>query len=121
MIEIMMVVIIIGIMAAFAVPKFTTTVARGKSRDAVTKLQMIHSANMLYKSRNHTNVPSCSSVGDINSALGLNINANGLTYACNGTTACTATGTGGLVITALLDNVIYGTSNPTCVPTALCP
>lgn len=117
MVELIIVMVIIAVIAAFSIPNFTKTINRAKSRDAILNLNVIHASNVLYRARNGVNL-TAANIAAINTALGLNIIANGAAYACNGTT-CTATGTG-FTATATLASVLSPGVNPACAG-ASCP
>jgi prepilin-type N-terminal cleavage/methylation domain-containing protein len=117
MVELIVVMVIIGMVAVFAIPNFTKTINRSKARDAVLNLNVIHASNILYRTRNGGNLNEAN-LAAINTELGLNIIANGATYACDGTD-CVATGTG-FVLTVDLDAVLSDT-NPSCNGGASCP
>ncbi len=98
LIELIVVLSIISIIAAFAVPQFSKTILRSKARSAMTNISIIHAANALFLSRSGANT-TAGDVAAINTALGLNIKADGATYSCSSGTECTATGTGFVVTT----------------------
>ncbi len=128
LIELMLVVIIIGILAGFALPNYGKTSRRSRARDAITSLTMISAANVIYKARTGSNLTGSASITDINTALSLNIVANQATYKCGSGTAavntCNATSTAGstdYVITVDL-NADLSTTNPSCATSnSSCP
>ena len=72
--EIMLVVIIMGIIAAFAMPNYTRSLERAYARDAVVQLTALQSANNIYKA--HAGQYLCGQnilLAQINSNLGINI------------------------------------------------
>ncbi len=92
MMEVMVVVIILSVMASFAIPNFTRTIERTHRDDATNQLIAINSANRIYRARNGRFWPPDTNTYNlalINTNLGLNIIASGMTYTCRGT----ATGT----------------------------
>jgi type IV pilus assembly protein PilA len=120
LVEIIIVVVIIGIIAAFSIPLFGKTISRSKVRDAILNLNVIHASNVIYRMRNGgSNITGAAGVAAINSALSLNILANGATYACTTGTTCTASNVGvtGCTVTATL-NTALSTTNPA---TSSCP
>ncbi len=119
LIEIMIVVVIMGIMASLSVPVFTKTFNRARARDAILNLNAIHTTNVLYRVRNGANLTGANNIAAINTALDLNIIANGSTYVCNTGTTCVATGTG-FTATATLATPLVAGSNPACAG-ADCP
>ena len=84
--EIMAVVVIVGIMAVFAIPNFSKTVEKSHEQDAVTQLIALHGANEVYRAQNGVYWPPDDLTGDtvakINAALGLNLIESGMTYLC---------------------------------------
>lgn len=125
--EIMIVVIIMGVMVAFALPQYNKTVDRARLQDGVNQLTAIHSAMLIYRAQKGTILAGTNlTVTDLNEALGINIISNGLTYdydALNvaaGDYQATAIW-GGKTLTLTEDPISYPT-NPTCTPSAgACP
>ncbi len=116
LVELMIVVVIIGVMAGFSIPKISGSVIRAKKRDAVLNLNVIHSSNLVYRARNGVNLTAANlaAINDSTSGLGLNIIANGATYDCDGT-SCYARGSG-FTLTATLGSPL-STTNPSCAGT----
>lgn len=81
--EILLVVIIVGIMAAFGIPSYNRSVERTQEKTAVANLNMMIEALKLYQVYNG-NYPSMSlpQVNDINNALNLNIIGGDIGYNC---------------------------------------
>jgi prepilin-type N-terminal cleavage/methylation domain-containing protein len=106
LIEIIIVLIIIGILAAVAIPNFVTSMQQGESKSALNNLITIYNAQKSnYLSTGSYCTAACSSEATINTALGLNITDNNYTYTCNmGGSQCTATN-GTVTLT-----LSYGTS-----------
>jgi prepilin-type N-terminal cleavage/methylation domain-containing protein len=122
LIEILVVIIIISILAAFSVPNFSKSVKRARARDAINNLTAIHAAQLIYRSLN-SSFNRCNNVAAINSLNGpnsLNIVENGATYTCNdgggAPTVCTAV-SGDFTVTATLANPVSLGVNPVCVST----
>lgn len=120
--ELMTVVVIVGVIAAFAIPKLTLTMDRAHEQDAVTQLTAIHAANKLYRAQNGTYWPpdaTTYSLAQLNTALGLSIMANGLTYTCDGsdgsTFACRGTSTSGSFMAAVTEAALSVGTNPSVV------
>ena len=119
--EILVVVIIVGIIAGFAIPNYGKSVEQGYLQDAMIQLSAIRSANQLYYAKTSTYWPPTSDryVSAINTSLSLNIIENGLAYECdpggvvNQTFTCTATRTGG-AFTVTVDEAPLSTTNPDC-------
>ena len=121
MVELLVVMTIIGLIAAFGTPSFLKAIARAKSRDALNNMTVIHAAQQLYKV-NNTNYLAAANLAAINngtSGLGLNlISRDNTAYACT-TANCTATPTDSAFgVTAVLASAISST-NPLC--TGECP
>lgn len=77
--ELMVVVILIGIIAAFALPNYNKSIAKAHERDAVVQLMAIHAASLIYHAQADT-FPDISSLEQINTELGLNVIPNGMDY-----------------------------------------
>jgi len=119
--EILVVIIIISIIAAFSVPNFSKSVRRARARDAVNNLTVIHAAQLIYGSMNST-FRLCNNVAAINALNGANslsIVENGATYSCanaNPPTVCTAVSNAGdFTVTVTLANPVSFGVNPACV------
>ncbi len=95
--ELMVVVIIIGIIAAFGMPNYQKSVQKAHERDMVAQLTMLHVANLLYKSYNgrYWNTSGADqALASINSTLAINIIPNaGTTYNYNSADGSTFTAT----------------------------
>ncbi len=113
-VELMIVVVIISIMASFGVPNFAKTINRAKAKDAINNLNIIHAANILYRSRAGANLSTAANLGAINTALTLNISANGSTYACDAANTCVATGPGSIFVATVSLNTPLSAANPSC-------
>lgn len=120
LIEIMIVLVLIAILASFAIPRLSTSFKRSYARVAIANLNLIHAANLYYRLRNGFDV-NASTAGDlshINSALELKITSNGVTYSCTDAGTCVATGSGFTATLTLADPL--SDSNPSC-PDPSCP
>jgi len=93
LIEITVVIVIIGILAAIAIPNYITFVGQGMTQNAENNLQAISNAQKIYY-LNHgkycavqmaqpIDMVPCSSLSLINTALSLNINDNNFYYICS--------------------------------------
>ena len=74
MVELMIVVIIVGILAAVAIPLYTTNVKRAIRTEAEATLGAIRSAERIYKSENNTYTLATAGyaiTGDVNTILGV--------------------------------------------------
>lgn len=120
--EIMVVVIIVGVIAGFAIPNFSKSVDQSHYQDAVIQLSAIRSANQVYYARTATFWPPTNNndVTAINTALSLNIIENGLTYNCDKGTnpatqfTCTAIPTGGAYTVTVNEAPLSSPGNPSC-------
>lgn len=79
--ELLVVVILIGIIAAFALPNYQKAILKAHERDAVVQLTVIHAALKIYEAQTNT-YPTDSTLDltGINDRLGLNVIANGMEY-----------------------------------------
>ena len=93
--ELMVVVIIIGVVAAFAIPNYSKSVQKAHERDMLAQLTSIHAANLLYRSYDGNYwVGANQDLAAINSTLSINIIANGITtYNYNSADGITYTAT----------------------------
>jgi len=123
MVELIIVMVIIGFIAGFAIPGFMKTINRSRARNAILNLNVIHASNVLYRVREGVNIGSVANTGntlaEINATLGLSMLLNGATYVCNGTT-CVATGTGFTATATLATALANNNVNPVCVGVS-CP
>ena len=75
--ELMIVVVIIGIIAGFAIPSYQKAMAKQKARRLILTAKLIDGAQEIYKARNGRYwcdfSVSCMQLSEINSGLGLNI------------------------------------------------
>lgn len=114
--ELMVVVIIIGVIAAFAIPNYSKSVQKAHERDMLVHLTSIHAANLLYRSYDGDYwVGVNQDLAAINSALSINIIANsGTTYNYNvGPNGYTATADWDAYTLAVTEAAISAT-NPCC-------
>ncbi len=127
--EILITVIILGIIAAFAIPNYTKSVSQTHLQDALAQLTAIRSANQIYYAKTAMywpNVAGTQDVSAINTKLSLNIIENAMTYrcdcagACDGRAySCTATASGSAYIVSVNQGPVTAT-NPGCTSGA-CP
>ncbi len=75
LIELMIVVVIIGIIAGFAIPGYEKAITRQKVKRLILTANLIAGAQEIYKAKNgqYGCQAVCSSLADINSNLGINI------------------------------------------------
>lgn len=97
MIELIIVVVIIGIIASFAVPSYYNARIKVEDRNAQSMLMLIQQAERVYKLEIVGSYVPCGSTADCNSRLNLDIQGGTWTYtvpSAAGTTFC-AQATGG--------------------------
>ena len=93
-IELMVVIVIIGVLAVIALPKFKLTVDRAIESDAMNKLITIHAANKIYLAQTGGYLNGNYDVDGINQNLKINIIPDNMTYSYAGNAAAfTATAT----------------------------
>ena len=79
--ELLIVVVIIGIIAAFAIPNYKKAIAKARERSAVSQLMTLHAANQLYKAQTNSYWQANSnSLKEINQNLGISLLADGFSY-----------------------------------------
>ncbi len=78
--ELMVVVILIGIIAAFALPNYQKAILKAHERDAVVQLTVIHAALKIYEAQANTYPEGHFDLTNINTTLGLNVIGNGMRY-----------------------------------------
>jgi len=129
LIEIIVVLVIIGICVAFALPNFNIPTEQAKALNAQNNLLAIYSAQRNYNNNNGGFATALNGVAAINTALSLNIQDDGsYQYSCSAVSGftCTATRTGNpapLTLTVtnspiLLHQANSNTNNPLCTPAA---
>ena len=112
--ELIVVVVVLGIIAGFAIPNYTKSIDRSYRKDGTVNLTAIYAAEQIYYNNNNGSYWPASGSGDvsaINSNLGLGILSNNLTYSCSGygsTFSCAAT-RGSMTLT-----VTQASATPTC-------
>jgi len=78
-IELMVVVVIVGLMAAFAIPNYQKSVRKAHERDATRVGGMLHEGLQLYYAREGGFLPGIDlDLDTLNSSLGLSLNVNEL-------------------------------------------
>ena len=123
LVEIVIVMVIMGSLAAAAIPKFSLSMARAKARDALNNMVIIHAAQQLYFANNGSYL-AAGTTQAINTGLSINIiSTNGTAYSCTATAtaACTAilpqftvSATLGHVLTGYTSSANASTDNPSC-------
>lgn len=93
--EVLIVVVIISIIVAFAIPQYNMAVRKRQEQDAVVQLMGLYAANKTYQAKYGRVLSGTSlTVTAINDGLGINIVPNDKTYSYSngaGTSAFTAT------------------------------
>lgn len=85
LVEVIIVMVIIGVIAGLALPRYARSVSIAKERRALNNLYMIHAAEINYKKYNGVYWPPAGpleNLAAINTNLVLNILADGDTYTC---------------------------------------
>src|SRR3989338_2558675 len=106
--EILVVVVLLGVIAAFAIPNYAKSQRTAMEADAVRQLKIIYAANQIYFSKQNYYYSGCdvdTSIDDLNNGLGINLIENDLvyTYCQTSSTVYVATaekpGDGGFTVT----------------------
>ena len=126
--EMMVAIVIVGAVAAFAIPKYTKYAAVTYRDDAIRQLTAIYNVNNEYylKAKPKAYWPGVSGsydVTQINTNLGLNVVQNGMTYSCSGSSStftCTAVRNSANPFTITVTEVPLSATNPGCTSGA-CP
>ena len=121
--ELMIVVVILGIMAGFAIPNYQRAIVRAHERDAVIQLTALNAANLIFYTNNNNQYGGpFNSLQAINAGLGINIIANDMTYAYNLTAPTTynATAQYGANFTIRVNETAVSGTNPCCVTAGSC-
>ncbi len=100
LLELIVVIVIIGILATFAMPAFMTTKEHALGNEAQANLRLIRAAERIYRMEQGTYFPATGSVTDIGGSSGINenlklfLNENNWDYTISGgTDTFTATAT----------------------------
>ena len=115
--EIMIVVVLLTIMAAFAIPSYIDSVNRTRVRDAMSQLTVLNAANLVYKSQVNSFYPGTSlTIDQINTGLNINLIASGLIYSYTRTANTTyqATAQYGSSFTVRVSESSISATNPCC-------
>lgn len=80
--ELVIVVVLIGVLAAIALPSYFRAVEKSSAREAKSALGLIHAGQKIYHSRNNYYLGNCG-ITVINSELGLNLEASYWSYCAN--------------------------------------
>lgn len=117
LIEIMIVVTIIGLITAFALPKFTKSMEKERARRTSSNLRIIHSALEIWKA-NSDSYPAngAQDLSYLNTSLGLNILDTDFnyTYTNNGSSYTVDAQKSDASYTIRITQAPIGPGNPTC-------
>ncbi len=105
--ELLVTVIIVGILATFAIPNYTKSINKARAKDAVYNLNLIREAVKLYQVREESYPPALANVSAINNTLKINVmEQEGNVYNClvANIYTCRATNTAGWQLSFRLDN-----------------
>jgi prepilin-type N-terminal cleavage/methylation domain-containing protein len=85
--EVVIVIVIIGIIAAFGLPNYVKSVARANAKDAAANLRIIASALQVYRAQvgGWPDAADLEDVNEINQTLAVSIIPNNMTYSCDDT------------------------------------
>ena len=89
--EILLVVVLVGIIAAFGIPSYTKSIERADAREAADNLRMIASAMELYRTEEGGYPVGLPQVVNINTVLNLNIIEQNMDYNCTTAAGYTCT------------------------------
>ncbi|MBF0484972.1 MAG: type II secretion system protein [Candidatus Omnitrophica bacterium] len=127
--EVMVVLVTVGIIAAYGIPNFGKAMTRAQARSAISNLQLIYSAQQLYFARQGVYVAEATTAA-INGMLGNNslniVQTGGTTYSCQIAAApatCTAANAAFNVVVTLTIALADNNVNPVCtnVTAGSCP
>ena len=129
LLEIMLVVVIVAIIAAFAIPNYTKSIEQAHLKDAKANLTAIYAAQQIQHSETGSYYPSSATTVNtaaINTNLRLNIIEQGMTYTCTGVAGraqftCHAVRSGSSPYTVRTTEAVLSSGNPTCISGAACP
>ena len=130
LIEVMIVVVLLGLLAAFAIPNFQGSIRKAHERDAVMQLTLINGAQKIYFAQNGFYSPTgAGTYTQLNTDLGLNIIPNGMTYTYNRSAPATYrttaawTGGGGNFTVRVTQAAVSQSAplNPCCTVAGACP
>jgi len=128
--ELMVVVVIIGIIAGFALPQYQRAIRKSQERDGIVQLTALNAGNVMYFAKNNAYLPTgTGNLAAVNAGLNMNIIANGMVYAYNRPSATTYTATAFWDetvntndFTLRVNEGALGANNPCCVnPPGQCP
>jgi prepilin-type N-terminal cleavage/methylation domain-containing protein len=116
--ELLVVVVIMGIIAAFASPSYTRAIQRARAKDAINNLTAIHAAQLIYRSLNGSFIACAdvAAINGINGANSLNVIPNGSAYSCPGAPVTCRADSANFNVVADLTAAISPGTNPVCNP-----
>ena len=120
LIELMVVVIIIGILAAIAVPQYTTTREKAVDKEAISALKLVRAANKQYFAKYNHYYPasgSVASISSINNNLSLDLNNASWSYSISGSGGTNFTASGAR--SGRNWSITQSGTNPSCAGTCL--
>lgn len=120
--EIIVVVVLVGIVAAFGIPNYNDAREKAIETDIVSNLRLIAAAMEIYTIQNNGYpAPALLTAGDINTTLSINVTTSGANLSCGGggpnQFVCTGIG-GNPAFSIRIDEADEG--NPVCI-SATCP
>ena len=124
--ELMVVLVLISIIAGFALPNYRKAIRRAHERDAIAQLSLIYGANAIYFTKNSQYIPTgAGDIDYINTTLGLSVISNGMVYgynrsAANRFTAASQWVDEGNSFTVRIDESFIQPGNP-CCSNGVCP
>ena len=123
LIELIMVVVIVGMMALFAIPNYNKSVSKTYEKTGKNNLLIMYSSQKIKKTSG-LDYQTCASTAACNTALDLSVIANGIDYSCQITGG--APPTGFYCYANRTDNSFKlknteTTNDPCCCPAASCP
>ncbi len=125
--ELIIVVVIIGVIAGFAVPNFTKTMRKSSERNAVVNLIAEQGASRIYKAKRgvYWNTGGVvKNLADINSTLGIAIVPNNIIYTYSSSDGVNFSAEANVAeynFTARISPAPVTATNPCCVVQGTCP
>ena len=125
LLELMVVVIIVGVIAAFAIPNYNKSMQKAHERDMLAQLTAVHAANLLFRSYdgNYWDTGGTDkNMAQINSALSINIiSDSSTTYNYNSANGSSYTATADWdAYTLQVTEAAIDTANNPCCSTDNC-
>ena len=121
LVEIVVVIVLIGIIAAFGVPGYGKMIRKSHERNAILGLTSIHQANSIYEAKTGEYLPGNPlTLTQANAGLSIDVKSLDMTYSYARTAAsaytATSAWTGGSNFTVRVDEgaLLLGANNPCC-------